>query len=117
MSTSNYNDTTSYVSASGKANDYTPLQTYSDVGNSQAAPLQSVLKMSVAPGSQKYFSVAPSFQSRLDNFRIAPPSMTPVMVASNSYNDPPDSRKPEDTNFASSGDYANLGQSYKLTPY
>jgi hypothetical protein len=75
-----YRDSTSYVSGSGIADDYTTLQNYRITGNSKAAPLNSVLKLSVAPGSTKYFSVAPIFQSRLDNFRIPPPAMTPIAL-------------------------------------
>lgn len=72
-----YRDYTSYVSTSSKANDYTPLVQYSDVGM-QSVPSSSLMKMSLAPGGNKFFSTAPSFQSRLDSYRIAPPAMTPV---------------------------------------
>ena len=117
MSTSNYQDFTSFVSGSGKADDYTMLQNYTATGNSQSAPLQSVLKLSVAPGSSKYFSVAPSFQSRLDNFRIAPPAMTPVgLTDSNTHSSTNTMQSVEGGNFASSGEYSRLGQTYKLNP-
>ncbi|MDD4930877.1 MAG: hypothetical protein PHG66_01825 [Candidatus Colwellbacteria bacterium] len=117
MSTSNYQDFTSFVSGSGKADDYTMLQNYTATGNSQAAPLQSVLKLSVAPGSDKYFSVAPSFQSRLDNFRIAPPAMTPIgLTDGNASSSNATMQSVEGGNFAASGEYARLGQTYKLNP-
>lgn len=116
MSTSNYQDFTSFVNGVGKADDYTMLQNYTATGNSQAAPLQSVLKLSVAPGSDKYFSVQPNFQSRLDNFRIAPPSMTPVGLADGTASSSTATMQSvEGGNFASSGEYARLGQTYKLT--
>lgn len=118
MSTSNYKDFTSFVSGNGKADDYTMLQNYSLSGNSQAAPLQSVLKLSVAPGSDKYFSVQPNFQARTDNYRIAPPAMTPIGLTEN--NAPSSSatmQSVEGGNFAASGEYARLGQTYKLNPY
>lgn len=118
MSTSNYRDSTSFVSGSGKADDYTMLQNYSFSGNSQASPLQSVLKLSVAPGSAKYFSVAPSFQSRLDNFRIAPPAMTPVgLTDGNGQSSSATMQSVEGGNYASSGEYARLGQTYKLNAH
>lgn len=120
MSTSNYQDFTSFVSGTGKSEDYTMLQNYTATGNSQAAPLRSVLKLSVAPGSQKFFSVDPKFQSRLDNFRIPPPAMTPISLADSqpaASSTTMTMTSAEGGNFASSGEYARLGQTYKLNPY
>lgn len=118
MSTSNYQDFTSFVGGSGKADDYTMLQNYTATGNSQAAPLQSVLKLSVAPGSDKYFSANPSFQSRIDNFRIAPPAMTPIGLTDGTASSSTITMaSAEGGNFAASGEYARLGQTYKLNPY
>ena len=118
MSTSNYQDYTSFVGGTGKADDYTMLQNYTATGNSQAAPLQSVLKLSVAPGSDQYFSVQPNFQSRLDNFRIPPPAMTPIGLTdgNNASASTATMQSVEGGNFASSGEYARLGQTYKLNP-
>jgi len=117
MSTSNYRDSTSFVNGVGKADDYTMLQNYTATGNSQAAPLQSVLKLSVAPGSSKYFSVTPAFQSRLDNFRIPPPAMTPIgLTDGNASSNSATMQSVEGGNYASSGEYARLGQTYKLNP-
>jgi len=116
MSTSNYRDSVSFVNGVGKADDYSTLQNYSDTGNSQSAPLSSVLKLSVAPGSDKYYSVQPSFQARMDNVRIAPPSMTPISIGTETVR--PDSNTASVTgergNFAMSSEYARLTQSYKL---
>ena len=118
MSTSNFRDFTSFVGGNGKADDYTMLQNYSLSGNSQAAPLQSVLKLSVAPGSDKYFNVQPSFQARNDNYRIAPPAMTPIGLSENTTQvSSATMQSTEGGNFASSGEYARLGQTYKLNPY
>lgn len=80
--TSNYKDSTSFVGDSSLANDFTMLQNYSSTGF-QAVPQSSLLKLSVAPGNDKYFSAAPSFQARLDNFRIAAPAKTPINLSGN----------------------------------
>lgn len=116
MSTSNYQDYTSFVSGNGKADDFTMLQNYSNTGNSMAAPLQSVLKLSVAPGSDKFFSVNPSFQSRLDNYRIPPPAMTPISLADGTASSSSATMMSAENpgNFAASGEYARLGQTYRL---
>ena len=117
MTTANYKDFTSFVGGSGLADSYTTLKNYTVTGNAQAAPLQSVLKLSVAPGSNKYFSVQPNFQSRLDNFRIAPPAMTPIGLTDGTASDSTSTMQSvEGGNFASSSEYTRLGQTYKLNP-
>jgi len=124
---SNYSDTSSFVGGNGKSDEYTMLQNYTMSGNSQAAPFQSALKMTVPSASQKYFSITPVFQERIDNFRIAPPSMTPIGLTSDSTCSSQNSSVAAATTdvtgtttgqtFASSGEYARLGQTYKLNPY
>lgn len=114
--TSNYRDFTSYVSTSSRANDYTALQDYSTTGF-QSVPPSSLMKMSVAPGGEKFFSTAPSFQARLDSFRIAPPAKTPVSLGD-------DTGTPSGTMMMAAegarrvtgGDYAPLGGAYRLNP-
>jgi len=85
----------------------------------QSAPPSSVLKLSVAAGGEKYFSAAPGFQARLDNFRIAPPVKTPINIGDDG------SASSSNTNMMAaeggrtgfSGDYYTLGQgAYKLNP-
>ena len=109
-----YSDYTSLVS-SNVAGDYTTLGSY----NTSAAtvPQSSMLKLSVAPSNQKYFSTAPTFEQRLDNFRIPQPASVPVSLTSNDAGYTP-----------SNGAYALAGPSaqapavvqmnrMKLTPY
>lgn len=73
-----YGDSTSYVSRSDPS--YIPLGMYNQANNSTKAPLRSVLLLSVAPGSQKYFSVAPDFAYRSDSVRIPNLASVPVDV-------------------------------------
>lgn len=79
-----YRDSTSYVSTSSRANDYSPISDYSQNGF-QSVPRSSVMKMTVAPGGEKFFSVDPSFQTRLDSFRISAPVKTPVSISEDGY--------------------------------
>jgi hypothetical protein len=114
--TSNYRDFTSYVSTSSKANDYTSLGDYSLTGN-QSVPSSSLMKLSVAPGGDKFFSTAPTFQSRLDSFRIAPPSKTPVSLGDdNASASGTMMMSAEGMRPISNGDYQSLGSSYKMNP-
>lgn len=116
-----YQDYTSFVSGGKNDGDFTMLGAYSSAGNSQSAPLQSVLKLSVAPGSEKYFSVKPGFQARLDNFRIAAPAMVPIQLTTGmDANEKSVSMTSTEggSSFATTGsDYFSLGQTYKLNPY
>lgn len=112
--TSNYRDFTSYVSSSSRANDYSPIVDYKSAGF-QSVPPSSVMKLTVAPGSDKYFSVAPSFQSRMDSFRIAPPSKTPVSIG----DDGPTTTtmtSAEGVRQINNSDYQSLSDSYRLNP-
>lgn len=112
--TSNYRDFTSYVSTSSKANDYTSLADYSSTGF-QSVPTFSLMKLSVAPGSEKYFSSAPAFQARLDSFRIAPPSMTPVSLGDdNASSSGTMMMNAEGMRPINNGDYSTLSGSYKM---
>ena len=70
-----YLDSTSFISTS-KSNDYAMLGNYNV--SSQTVPQSSLLKLSVAPSNQKYFSAAPSFEQRIDNFRIPMPALTAI---------------------------------------
>ena len=111
--TSNYRDFTSYVSTSSKANDYTTLNNYSN----EVVPSSSLMKLSVAPGGDKFFSTAPTFQSRLDSFRIAPPSKTPVSLGDdNASASGTMMMSAEGMRPISNGDYQSLGSSYKMNP-
>ena len=78
MSTSTYADATSYVSLKNKSGDFITLGTYN--GKSMEVPRSSLLKLTVAPANQKYFSIAPGFERRLDNFRIPAISLSPVIL-------------------------------------
>jgi hypothetical protein len=115
-----YNDLLSNVSTN-KANDYVSLSTYS--ASVPTVPQSSLLKLTVAPDSIKYFSAAPSFEQRLDNFRIPQPASVPVsltgndagysVVGSSAYA----TAGPQQMS-ASMANYQMLGQnSYKLRPY
>lgn len=78
--TSNYADSTSNVSTKNKTGDYIQVDQYNSHIN--RVPRSSLLKLSVAPSQQKYFSIAPGFEQRLDNYRIPPSSRSPVMLDS-----------------------------------
>jgi hypothetical protein len=113
MSTSNFADYTSLVTTGNKPSEYVTQGTYT--GAVTTVPKSSLLKLSVAPGNEKYFSAAPAFEQRLDNFRIPAPSKTPVVLDNTDMN----------TNMtmsmgggsAGSGDYYALGAgAYKLNP-
>lgn len=115
--TSNYRDFTSYVSTSSRANDYTSLQDYSVTGF-QSVPPGSLMKLTVAPGGDKFFSTAPSFQARMDNFRIAPPSKTPISIGGDDASMSGSAMMAtEGSRPVSNGDYYTLGSgAYKLNP-
>ena len=112
--TSNYRDFTSYVSSSSRANDYTALGDYSSTGF-QSVPPASLMKLTVAAGGEKYFSTAPSFQARLDSFRIAPPSKTPVSLGDNNASSSGTMMmSAEGMRPINNGDYSTLSGSYKM---
>jgi hypothetical protein len=114
--TSNYRDFTSYVSSSAVANEYTTLNNYSNNGFKEV-PQFSMMKLSVAPGGEKYFSAAPSFQSRTDSVRIPAPSMTPIGITS--HPEVPSGSvmmSTEGNKQVSSSDYAFIGGAYTLNP-
>jgi hypothetical protein len=115
--TSNYRDFTSYVSTNSRANDYTPIQDYSAAGIDSVPP-SSLLKLSIAPGSAKYFSTAPSFQARLDNYRIPPPARTMVSLNDEATATPSGTvmMATEGLRQVAGGDYASLGGAYKMNP-
>jgi hypothetical protein len=73
-----YVDYTSNVSLTNKSNDFVTLGSYSD--SVPTVPQSSLLKLTVAAGNQKFFSAAPSFERRLDNFRIPQPASIPVSI-------------------------------------
>lgn len=116
--TSNYADSTSYVSTHSRANDYTSLANYVATGY-QSVPPTSLLKLTVAPGSTQYFNADQTFQSRNDNYRISPPSKTPISIGRD------DTVSAVSTMMAAEGsrpvvssDYASLGGgAYKMNPY
>lgn len=110
--TSNYRDFTSYVVGS-KANDYTVLSSYTDA-NMQSVPKMSLMRMTMAPGTDKFFSVAPSFQSRLDSFRIAPPASTPISIGDNNVASSGTMMSTSEGARPSSGvDYATMSTAYR----
>lgn len=114
--TSNYRDFTSYVSTSSRANDYTVLQDYSSTGF-QSVPSSSLMKLTVAPGGEKFFSTAPSFQARMDNFRIAPPAKTPISIGDDNIGMSGSTMMAaEGMRQVAGSDYAPLGGAYKLNP-
>lgn len=114
MSTSNFADYTSLVTSGNKSNDYVTAATYS--GTVTNVPKSSLLKLSVAPGSEKYFSAAPAFEQRLDNFRIPAPSRTPV-VLDNSDASATMTMMSGASATSGNGDYFTLGAgAYKLNP-
>lgn len=110
-----YQDSTSYVSTNSLSNQYTPVVDYRD-GGFQSIPTGSLLRLSVAPRTEKYFSTAPSFQSRLDNARIAAPDTVPVVLDDSGMTAPSSSAMlaPEGNKINASGDYFTLGNSYRL---
>lgn len=83
MSSITYADSTSYVSRSDP--NYAPIAQYSQIGNSTNAPMRSVLKLTVAPGSEKYFSVKPEFIHRTDSVRMQP-ALIPVNLNTSNVN-------------------------------
>src|SRR5580698_4510918 len=111
MSTSNFADFTSLVATNNKPNQYVTLGDY--MGNNTVAPKSSLLKLSVAPGSDKYFSAAPAFEQRLDNFRIPAPAKTPV-VLDNSDMSSTMTMSPAPLNV--SADYYSIQNGYKMNP-
>ena len=69
--------------------------------------------MPTTGGNQKYFSAAPGFEKRLDNFRIPQPSAVPISVTNDMF---PKGAYAKIAG-APSGDYYNLRNgSYKMNP-
>ena len=87
MSFATYRDSTSYVSNGNDSLGYTTLGNYQVAGVSNV-PQSSLLLMSIAPSNQKYFDPSPSFQQRLDNYRMTPTTQVAVNLT-NDYNDYP----------------------------
>jgi hypothetical protein len=81
-----YRDATSYVSNGNDSLGFTTLSNYQTAGMSNV-PQSSLLLMTVAPANQKYFSIDPSYQARLDNYRITPSTQVAVNLTTdyNSY--------------------------------
>ena len=109
--TSQYADFTSYVSSASKANDYSSLSQYEQVG--QDVPMKSLLKLSAAPGSVKYFSAASDFGQRLDSVRISPPAKTPVQITSGGGIENK-MLSAEGIRIPSGSDYASFSNAYTL---
>ncbi len=113
--TTNYRDYTTYVSTHSLAGEYSSVaQTYTSSGFQFSVPNNSLLKLQTAPGTEKYFSAAPQFQSRSDNFRIPPPAKTGINLGSSS--DSNGSSTVSEVVAVNGGDYFTLGESYKLNP-
>ncbi len=116
--TSNYQDFTSNISVN-KSNDYVSLGNYS--ASTPTVPQSSLLKLTVAPGNEKYFSAAPSFEQRLDNFRIPAPATWKISLTENEAGYNPNTQGAyalAGPNTSNNGDYSTLGNpSYKMRPY
>jgi len=82
-----FRDSTSYVSNGNDSLGYTTLGNYQTAGTSNV-PQSSLLLLTIAPSNQKYFSASPTFQQRLDNYRI-PPSTQVAVNLTTDYNDYP----------------------------
>jgi hypothetical protein len=83
--TANYRDYTTLVATYSLADDYTQIQNITS-NALKAVPPTSLMKLSVAPGSQKYFSASPAFQARTENYRIPAPSKTAVNLTTGGQN-------------------------------
>ena len=98
-----YRDSTSYVSSGNDSLGFTTLGNYQLAGTSNV-PQSSLLLLSVAPSNIKYFDPSPTFQQRLDNYRLAPTTQVAVNLTTD-YNDYPggaDSWTPPAASAASS---------------
>lgn len=123
-----YRDSTSYVSNGNDSLGYTTLGNYQTAGTSNV-PQSSLLLLSIAPANQKYFDASPSFQQRLDNYRITPSTQIQPNLTTD-YNDypggadswtpPPSTPAPAPVPSMNTGSirhsaYAQLGtQAYKM---
>ena len=108
-------DTTNFVSSGNDALSYTSLQNYQAAGTNNV-PQSSLLLMTVAPSSIKYFDPTPTFQTRLDNYRIPPSTQVPVNLTWD-YNDPAQSTPAPESALVSTAHspYANVAhQAYKI---
>lgn len=111
---SSNHETSTSVSAVSQSGNYVTLDTYTV----QNVPRYSMLKMSVAPGSEKFFSTSREFQSRLTSPRVPNGANIPVSVVGM---EPRTMTASAMTNgeksFIGDYDYQSLGQSaYKLNP-
>ena len=104
---SSYRDSFSTVSAGSQAANYASLDTYAV----QAIPRYSMLKMSVAPGSEKYFSTAKEFQARETSPRAGASSQYPVNLEGAI---PSFSSVRNERQVVADSEYSQLG--YKLSP-
>ena len=109
MSYSHENST--YVSNT-QAGSYTTLDTYSD----QKVPRYSLLKLSVAPGSEKYFNTSRSFQARTSDISVNP-SATPVSLNGGISTMAASRMMSTEKAMVNDADYQSLGgNAYKLSP-
>ena len=74
-----YRDHVGFVSAGNDAMSYTTIQNYQLAGTNNV-PQSSLLLMTVAPASTKYFAPTAAFQQRTDNYRIPPATQTVVSL-------------------------------------
>jgi len=102
-----YRDSFSTVSAGSQAANYASLDTYT----AQAIPRYSMLKMSVAPGSEKFFSTAAVFQARETSPRSGASSQYPVNLEGAI---PSFSSVRNERQVVSDSEYSQLG--HKLSP-
>jgi hypothetical protein len=107
-----YVDFTSAISVN-KSNDYVSLGAYND--STPNVPQSSLLKLTVAPGSNKYFDAAPAFEQRLDNFRIPAPAQYPINLVDNEggYNPNTQGGYALAGPVAGGSDYSTLSASYR----
>jgi hypothetical protein len=112
-----YIDYTSSISTN-KSSDYTTAGNYND--NMPTIPSSSLLKLTVAPSNTKFFQATPSFQQRLDSFRIPQPASYEVSLSNSAgYNTSDSGAYASAGNVDSgSGDFQSLGKAnYKMRPY
>jgi streptogramin lyase len=104
---SSYRDSFSTVSAGSQAANYASLDTYSV----QAIPRYSMLKMTVAPGAEKYFNTSREFQARETSPRAGASSQYPVNLEGAS---PTFASVRNERQVVADSEYSQLG--YKLSP-
>jgi hypothetical protein len=106
-----YRDHVGFVSAGNDAMSYTTIQNYQLAGTNNV-PQSSLLLMTVAPSSTKYFAPTAAFQQRTDNYRIPPATQTAVSLTQD-YNDYPGGPDASST----STNTAPLSTSARHSPY